>query len=65
MQIIPKLRDSLTMFWQALDDAERRVILVAFAYVVAGTVASTAKKNRARQLSRLKHEILEDLRHGR
>jgi len=65
VQIIPKLRDSLTMFWQALDDAERRVILVAFAYVVAGTVASTAKKNRARQLNRLKHEILEDLRHGR
>ncbi len=65
MQIIPKLRDSLSMFWAALDDAERRVILVAFAYVVAGTVASTAKKNRARQLSRLKHEIIEELRHGR
>jgi uncharacterized protein (UPF0297 family) len=65
VQIIPKLRDSLTMFWQALDDAERRVILVAFAYVVAGTVASTAKKNRARQLHRLKHEIIEELRHGR
>ena len=53
------------MFWAALDDAERRVILVAFAYVVAGTVASTAKKNRARQLNRLKHEIIEELRHGR
>ena len=64
MQIIPKLRDSLSMLWAALDDAERRVILVAFAYVVAGTVASTAKKNRARQLSRLKHEIIEELRHG-
>ena len=65
MQIIPKLRDSLTMFWQALDDAERRVLLLAFSYVVAGTVASAAKKNRARQIHRLKHDILEELRHGR
>lgn len=53
------------MFWQALDDAERRVLLLAFSYVVAGTVASAAKKNRARELHRLKHDILEDLRHGR
>lgn len=65
MQIIPKLRDSLTMFWQALDDAERRVLLLAFSYVVAGTVASAAKKNRARQIQRLKNDILEEMRHGR
>ncbi|CAB4336723.1 unannotated protein [freshwater metagenome] len=65
MQIIPKLRDSLTMFWQALDDAERRVLLLAFSYVVAGTVASAAKKNRARQIHRMKNDILEELRHGR
>lgn len=65
MQIIPKLRDSLTMFWQALDDAERRVLLLAFSYVLAVAVTSEAKKNRARQLHRLKYQIIEELRNGR
>lgn len=56
-EIATKLLDALQMFWQSLDDHERRMLLYFAAYMGA----SLALSAHARSRERLKNELREEL----
>lgn len=62
MTILTKLTDALSMFWQALDDDERRIVLYVGVYVVLTAVMTLRSASDSRRELRLRQEILAELR---
>ena len=66
-EIVFKLKDALGMFWLALDDKERRLVLIGVGYLFvtfAWAVSSTAEEKRqARIVSAVADEM--EARRGR
>lgn len=46
MEIAEKLADALTMFWQALDDRERRLLVLGVAWLGAVIVMAPVERSR-------------------
>lgn len=46
MEIAAKLADALSMFWQSLDEHERRLLAVGIAYVGAMIVVGVHERRR-------------------
>lgn len=49
MEIAAKLADALSMFWQSLDDRERRLLALGVAYLAAMIVVTPIERQRRRQ----------------
>lgn len=65
MTILGKLSDALSMFWQALDDDERRVVCSLAVYLLASTALGLQSSARERRERRLREEVRAALReHG-
>lgn len=63
MEIPAKLADALLMFWQALDDQERRMLVVGCAWAVALVVSSVgANQRRERERNEIAARVLHELR---
>lgn len=57
MSIVTKLTDALSMFWQALDDEERRVVLYIGAYIAVSLVVGLQAKAAESRERRLREEV--------
>ena len=57
MTIAEKLADALRMFWQALDEEERRVVLYLTAYFACSVAVAMHRRQRARMVAELREEI--------
>ena len=65
MTIFAKLTDALSMFWQALDEEERRVVMYLGVYLavsIALGVQANAAERRERRLREMTRELLRE--HG-
>lgn len=57
-EIVTKLADALSMFWQALDDHERRLLVAGVAWVSASLVlGAVERKRKARELDELAERV--------
>ncbi len=57
-EIATKLADALSMFWQSLDDRERRLLVLGTLWVTAMIVAAPIERNRReREQSELAERI--------
>jgi hypothetical protein len=62
-EIVAKLADSLSMFWQSLDDQERRLLVLGVAWVAASVVLGAVERQRkARELDELAERVAARLR---
>ena len=61
MSIVGKLTDALSMFWQALDSEERRVVLYVGAYFICSVVFALHKANDERRRQRIIAELRGEL----
>lgn len=61
MELLGKAADAASMFWQALDDRERMLIVYAGAWLVAMLVVGARKRDR----EALRREIVEELNGAR
>lgn len=59
-EIASKLLDAASMFWQSLDEHERRVLLYMAVYLAVSMLVSA----QARSRERLKVELREELSRG-
>lgn len=57
-EIAGKLADALSMFWQSLDDRERKLLAVGVAYVAAMIVLAPIERQRKQ---RERAELVEDV----
>lgn len=65
MSIVGKLTDALSMFWQALDEEERRIVMYAGVYLCVSVVLGMQAKASERRERRLREVATELLReHG-
>lgn len=60
--IVSKLTDSLSMFWQSLDDDERRIVAYAVAYVLVSVMLGVQAAARQRRERALRDEVSAILR---
>ena len=60
MELLGKAADAALMFWQALDERERMLVLYALAWLLFMLGAAAAQRSRGR----LKQELREELAHG-
>ena len=49
MEILGKLTDALSMFWQSLDDQERRMLVVGVAYAIGVVVVNRLEEGSRRR----------------
>lgn len=56
-EIPTKLLDALAMFWQALDEQERRMLLYFGVYLSVTLLVSMQQRSRERLKSELREEI--------
>ena len=62
MEILAKFGSALSGFWWALDDHERRLLVIGSAYLVAMTFyLATAERRRRDQVDELADRIAERL----
>lgn len=61
MTIAEKLRDALAMFWQALDEEERRVVAYLAVYFTCSIAFALYKENDERRRQRLLAELRGEL----
>lgn len=59
-EIGSKLVDALSMFWQSLDEQERRVFLYMAVYFGISMLVAVQQRSR----ERLKHELREEITRG-
>ena len=59
-EIASKLMDALSMFWQSLDEHERRVLLYMLVYFAVTMLVAAQQRSR----ERLKAELREELHRG-
>lgn len=64
MTIAEKLADALKMFWQALDEEERRIVAYLAVYFTCSVVFALHKANDERRRQRLVAELREELTRG-
>lgn len=67
MEIAAKLADALSMFWQALDERERKLLLIAVVWIVAAVALRPVQQRKANEeRQRLAAEVagLLEARHG-
>lgn len=57
MDVLGKLTDAASMFWSALDERERRLVLYAAAYVIFTAWAAWQHGSRERLKRELREEI--------
>lgn len=57
-EIPTKLLDALQMFWQALDEHERRVLLYMAVYFAVSLALSAQARSRERLKSELREEMI-------
>lgn len=57
MSVAEKLRDALSMFWQSLDEEERRIVAYLAVYFASTVVLGIAKQRRARLVAELREEM--------
>lgn len=61
-EIAAKLLDAASMFWQALDDHERRLLIIGAAYLVATVALSASERSRqARERDQLVEDVVQRL----
>ena len=60
-EILAKARDAASMFWQALDDSERRLLILAVVYAGYTGWAFLASRAHEAEREQLKAEIKEEL----
>lgn len=61
LEILSKLRDAASMFWQSLDEHERRYLLLVGCYLFASTFMSLQRFSRRRELDELRASLTADL----
>jgi len=54
-EIAAKLADALSMFWQSLDDHERRLFALGVAWLLASIVMGAAERKRKQPWLRRRH----------
>jgi hypothetical protein len=59
-EIAGKLVDALSMFWQSLDEQEKRIVLYLGCYFAVTTALAYARARRERMIA----ELREELAHG-
>lgn len=69
MEIAEKLADALSMFWQSLDERERRLFVLGVAWLAATiAVAPLERRRRQRELDEIAGRVAtylkEDRRHA-
>lgn len=65
MEIAGKLADALSMFWQSLDERERRLLTIGAAYVVAVVLlAPVERQRRERERAEIADRIAAHLKEG-
>lgn len=65
MEILAKLGSAMSGFWWALDDHERKLLILGGAYMVGMVIyLSTAEQRRRDQIDELADRIAERLQHG-
>lgn len=63
--IASKLADALVMFWQALDEQERKLIVVGCAYLIALAIwGPVERRRREAERSALADEVVQRLLAG-
>lgn len=61
-EIAEKLADALSMFWLALDEHERRLLLIGAAWLVGSVVLGVAeRKRKERELEELADRVAQRL----
>lgn len=60
-----KLKGSLGMFWENLDDDERRALIFFSLYALASAYSVFSAWSKESERQRLKSELLEEIRGGR
>lgn len=60
-EIAGKLNDAAGMFWQSLDDRERRLLLIGGLYFAFSVYSMVAAKQREWQHEELVDEVLEKI----
>ena len=63
MELLGKLSDAASMFWQALDDRERMLVVYGAAWFALVIVAGVASRQRDRLKAELREELLADAAH--
>lgn len=65
MTVLSKLTDALSMFWQSLDEEERRVVAYVVAYLAVSAVLGLQSASAQRRERRLREDVAAVLReHG-
>jgi type II secretory pathway component PulM len=64
MPIAEKLVDALKMFWQALDEEERRVVAYLAVYFTCSVVFALHKSSSERRRQQLIAELREEMTRG-
>jgi type II secretory pathway component PulM len=64
VEIVSKLQDALAMFWQALDEDERRYVMYIAAYILFTVAWALRNASEDRRRERLKRELREELTRG-
>lgn len=64
MTVLAKLQDALSMFWQALDEEERRVVAYLAVYFTCSVMYALHKANDERRRQRIIAELREELTRG-
>jgi len=60
VEVLAKARDAALMFWQALDERERMLVLYAAGYLALLVISSSVRRSR----ERLKQELRDELAGG-
>ena len=64
MTILSKLTDALQMFWQALDDEERRIVAYLVVYLGASALMAVQQRADERRRQRIVAELREEITRG-
>lgn len=64
-EIAAKLADALAMFWQSLDEQERRLLMIGGLWLAAALISVPMERSRkARERQELVEAVAERLRRG-
>lgn len=62
MDIVSKLTDALSMFWQSIDDEQRKIVLYAGIYLGVTLALGLQGLASERRETRMRQQILAELR---
>lgn len=64
-EILGKLRDSLAMFYEALDERERKVVIIAGLYIACTVVAAVNQSQNEKRRQRIVADVVAQVNEGR